>query len=137
MAVLAFLLLGVIEFGMLLYSYIVVVDATDEAASYAALYPYERDLSPDCPSPCRLDNDNDISQRVLDTSSGNAIVDPSNYFSIIITPDYLHRDPCETVTVNASYHHRFMTALFGTGVNLHYQTVRLITPPGGPGVCQP
>jgi len=135
MVVLSFLLLGVIEFGMLLYNYIVVVDATDEAASYASIYPYERDLSGNCPPPCRIDNDADIVARLRDTSSENSIIQESNYFSVTITPDYLHRQSCSTVTVSARYHHRFMFPLFGPGLDLHYQTVKMIAPPGSMGIC--
>jgi hypothetical protein len=135
MIVLAFLLLGVIEFGMLLYNYIVVVDATDEAAAYASIYPYERDLDGSCTPPCRIDNDQDIIARLRDTSAGNSIIQESNYFSITITPDYLHRQPCSTVTVIARYHHRFMFPLFGPGLDLHYQTVKMIAPPGSMGIC--
>jgi hypothetical protein len=135
MIVLAFLLLGVIEFGMLLYDYIVVVDATDEAAAYASIYPYERDLSGNCAPPCRIDNDQDIVARQRDTSSENSIVQESNYFSITITPDYVHRQPCGTVTVSARYHHTFIFQLFGPGIDLHYQTVKMISPPGSMGIC--
>jgi hypothetical protein len=135
MAILALLLLGVIEFGMLLYSYIVVIDATDEAVAYASLFPYERNLEPDCPTPCRLDNDADIAQRVLDTTAGNSIVDPNNYVDITITPDYLHRNPCGMVTVSTRYYHHFLTSFFGVGLALHYQAVHMIVPPGGSGIC--
>ena len=135
MAILALLLLGVIEFGMLLYSYIVVVDAADEAVAYAALRPYDRDLDPECEYPCRLNNDPDIVQRVLDTTAGNSIVDPSNYVSISITPDYLHRDACEKVTVSTRYYHRFLTSFFGEGLALHYQAVHMVVSPGGMGIC--
>jgi len=135
MAILALLLLGVIEFGMLLYSYIVVVDAADEAAAYAGLFPYERDIDPDCTYPCRLDNDEDIVQRVLDTTAGNSIVNPSNYVSITVTPDYLHRDACDKVTVSTRYFHHFLTSFFGDGLGLHYQAVHMIAPPGGMGIC--
>lgn len=135
MTLFAFLLLGVIEFGMLLYNYIVVVDATDEAAAYATIYPYKRDLSGSCVAPCRLDNDQDIIARLRDTSAGNSIIRESNYFSITITPDYLHREPCTTVTVESYYHHQFLFPLFGPGVDLHYRTTRMIAPPGSMGIC--
>ena len=134
---LAFLLLGVIEFGMLLYNYIIVVDATDEAAAYASLYPYEPDLGGSCVPPCRINNDQDIIHRVIDTSAGNSIIQETEYFSITITPDYLHRQPCGTVTVTARYHHRFIFPLFGPGIDLHYQTTRMIAPPGAMGICPP
>lgn len=134
---LTFLLLGVIEFGMLLYNYIIVVDATDEAAAYASIYPYERDLGGSCVPPCRINNDQDIINRVIDTSAGNSIIRESEYFSITITPDYLHRHPCGTVTVSARYHHRFIFPLFGPGIDLHYETTRMIVPPGAMGICPP
>lgn len=137
MMVFAFLLLGVIEFGMLLYNYIVVVDATDEAAAYATIYPYERDLSGSCVAPCRLDNDQDIAARLRDASAGNSIIEESNYFSITITPDYLHRQPCGTVTVESHYHHRFLFPLFGPGLDLQYRTTKMIAPPGSMGICPP
>jgi|GEM_PF-2308644 len=137
MIVMAFLLLGVIEFGMLLYNYIVVVDATDEAAAYASIYPYERDMDGSCTPPCRLDNDADIVARLRDTSSGNSIIQEGNYFSITITPDYLHRQPCSTVTVEARYHHDFIFSLFGPGLDLHYETTKMIAPPGSMGICPP
>ncbi len=135
MMVLSFLLLGVIEFGMLLYNYIVVVDATDEAAAYASIYPYERDLNDSCAPPCRIDNDADIVARLRDTSAGNSIIREGNYFSITITPDYLHRQPCGTVTVESYYHHSFLFPLFGPGVDLHYRTTKMIVPPGSLGIC--
>jgi len=135
LAVLAFLLLGVIEFGMLLYSYIVVIDATDEAASYAALIPFERDLNAGCLPPCRLDNDDAIIQRVFDTSAGNAIIETSRFVSITITPDYLERDPCTQVRVYTEYHHNFMTSLFGPGVDLQYEVTKMIVPQGSLGFC--
>ncbi len=134
MVVLALLLLGVIEFGMLLYSYIVVVDATDEAAAYASIYPYERDL--DCTAPpCRIDNDQDIAARLRDTSDENSIIRKTNYFSITVTPDYLHREACGTVTVSARYHHRFIFPIFGPGLDLYYESSKMIVPPGSMGVC--
>jgi hypothetical protein len=132
---LSFLLLGVIEFGMLLYNYIVVVDAIDEAAAYATIYPYERDLAPNCTSPCRIDNDEDIIQRLHDTSAANSIIQESAYLTITIFPDYLHRQACSNVTVEAFYGHRFMFPLFGQGLNLHYQAVKMIAPPGAIGIC--
>jgi hypothetical protein len=136
MVILGFLLLGVIEFGMLLYSYIVVVDATDEAVAYASLFPYERDLSDDCPPPCRLDNDNDIIRRVLDTTTGNSIVNPINYLNIIVSPSYLDRDPCTMVTVSTSYKHHFLTHFFwGETLVLHYDAIRRIIPLGGDRFC--
>ncbi len=136
MAILSILLLGVIEFGMLVYSYIVVVDATDEAASYAALYPYERDLDGNCPPPCRIDNDADIAERVRDASIESIIIETDNYYTITVTPDYLHRRPCEQVTVTAFYRYNFLTPLFfGRSVDLHYQVTKLIVPEGSYGDC--
>ncbi len=139
-AVLAFLLLGVVEFGMTLYTYIVVVDATDEAAAYAAMYPFERDLGPGCPPPCRQNNDPDIAERVLISSEGggNAIIDPSRFVTVTVTPNYLERDPCARVTVYSVYRHTFFTPLFfGASIDLHYQASKMIVPEGALGLCPP
>lgn len=135
--VLVMLLLGVIDFGMALYTYIVVIDATDEAAAYASLVPYERDL--DCTNPsCRLDNDDDIKQRVLDTTSDNAIVDATNFYSMTVSPDFESRDACAEVTVSTAYHHKFMhPLLFGASIELKYAAVKMIVPQGAMGICTP
>jgi hypothetical protein len=135
--VLAMLLLGVVDFGMALYTYIVVIDATDEAAAYASLMPYEPDI--DCTNPsCRLDNDDDIEQRVYDTVGGNAIVDATNFYSFSVTPDFEGRNACAHVTVVTGYRHTFMHPLvFGAGLDLHYEAVKRIVPQGAMGICTP
>jgi len=137
MVILAFLLMGVIEFGMVFYAYVIVVDATDEAAAYASLYPYERNL--DCPGgDCRTDNDDDIIQRVYDTSRGNAIVSPDNFVEITVTPAYTQRDPCTRVVVSTRYHHTFLLPLFfGAGIDLRYEATKMIVPQGAWGYCPP
>jgi len=134
--VLSLLLMGVIEFGLAFYTYIVVVDAADEAAAYASLYPYERDTSPSCTPPCRLDNDDDIVARIDDTSRGNAAMDPALFTTVEIAPDYLHRDPCTVVTVRTVYHHALLMPLFfGTHVDLNYTATKMIVPEGSLGIC--
>jgi len=133
---LTLLLMGVIEFGLTFYTYIVVVDATDEAATYASLYPYDRDTSPDCVPPCRLDNDPAIVERIRDASQGSAAIDPNRFVTIQISPDYLHRDPCMPVEVSTVYHHNFLMPLFfGIGLDLHYRASKMIVPVGSLGIC--
>jgi hypothetical protein len=135
MVVLSLLLMGVLEFGLALYSYIVVVDATDEAAAYASLFPYERDTDPGCLAPCRINNDPAIIARVLATSRGNAAIDPT-HFTVTVSPDYLDRDPCGRVTVETVYHYQsLMPFFFGAGFDMHYSASKMIVPAGSLGLC--